>query len=67
MINMVRFLEENLNGHKQMGNFITEMEPIIVCQRKTLGNKIAEIKNASDGLIIRLHIPRERISETKYR
>lgn len=26
----------------QMGNFITEMERMIVCQMKTLGSKIAE-------------------------
>lgn len=51
----------------QMGNFITEMERMIVCQMKTLGSEIAEMKNASDGLVFRLHILRERISETKDR
>lgn len=48
-----------------MQNCITEMECIIVCQMKTLGNKIAEVKNASDSLIFRFYILRERIGETK--
>lgn len=50
-----------------MRNFITKIEPRIVYQMKTLGNKTAEMKNYSDSFIIRLRIPRERIKETKDR
>lgn len=50
-----------------MRNLITEIEPRIVYQMKTLGNKTAEMKNYSNSFIIRLHSPRERIKETKDR
>lgn len=69
MVNMLRSLMEKVNNvQEQMGNISREIETLRKNQKETLEikNTVMEIKNAFDGLISRLDITEERISELDY-